>query len=1124
MSIAFGPDSRWLVSASQDSTLKLWDLRTGRELQAFTGHSGMVEKAAVTPDGKVLVSAANDGTVRLWDIDTGRELRNLRGRSPVWSLALSPEGQTIAAGSYDGMIRLWSVPAGRELKNLRETDEVTSLAFASDGKWIAAAVGKSVDIWQLSTRGKIQTLEGHQDAVLAVAASRDGRWLASSSGDGAVKLWDTTTWREARTWVPKQGSGGFAVSFSPDGSLLAATAGNEVQIWETDTGRQVRRLALPGGDKADFAVSFSPNGQWLAAAADNNIALWDANRWREKPTLGAQVPEGVRPLAVAPNGKTLALGSDDHTVKLWDLVSGQQVHALRGHIGMISSVAISPDGRWLASAAGQIYVGSDKVDNSVRIWNAHDGRGLRTLVEHKDKVNAVAFSPDGKLLASGSSDKTVKLWDPATGKELRTLAGHTGEVNAVAFSPDGRLLASGAGVMDWRKLQGNDHPADKTIKLWDVGTGREVRTLVGSAGEITALAFSPDGQTLASASGAIQRSERGWSMDRLIRLWDVETGRIIRVFSGANEVFSWPNEAVTFSPDGRWLASGGGAVMASGGGAVRVWELATGREVRTLHPPTPVLHVAFSPDGRWILTTSEDTGTRVWDFQTGELMATLISLKRGVDWLVVSPNGLFDGSPRGWQRILWRFEGKTFDVVPVEAFFREFYHPGLLAEILAGKPSRKKEDIAQLDRRQPQLELSLAGMPPAEVVSDSSRNITVRIKVTEAPADATHRSGSGARDVRLFRNGSLVRIWHGDVLPSGSSQVTLESTIPAIAGEQHLTAYAFNHDNIKSADAELTVDGAEGLKRAGIAYILAVGINEYANPHFNLRYATDDARAFSEELRLQQTKVGGFGDVRVILLTNQEATKTNLLHAFARLAGLEAGPLPARVPTELGKIEPAEPEDAVFIYYAGHGAAEGSHFYLIPHDLGYAGVRDELDETAMETIRKHSISEVEMEQAFAGIDAGRLLLVIDACNSGKVLESAETRQGPMNSAGLAQLAYDKGMDVLTASQGYQAALESTQFGHGLLTYALVEEGLKTAAADTDPKDGVVTVREWLDYAARRVPELQITLMETAQKQGREVSIVEGEQKFKELEARTLQRPRVFYRRQTEGQPFVVAKP
>src|SRR5262249_17853200 len=159
-----------------------------------------------------------------------------------------------------------------------------------------------------------------------------------------------------------------------------------------------------------------------------------------------------------------------------------------------------------------------------------------------------------------------------------------------------------------------------------------------------------------------------------------------------------------------------------------------------------------------------------------------------------------------------------------------------------------------------------------------------------------------------------------------------------------------------------------------------------------------------------------------------------------------------------------------------------------------------------------------LQEAVEGLAAGSLLMVIDACNSGQALEAEEKRRGPMNSKGLAQLAYEKGMYILTAAQSYQAALEAAQFGHGLLTYALVEEGLKNGAADDEPKDGVISAREWLDFATERVPQMQ----EEKMKQSRGLGFVVGEEKIADPEKRSLQRPRVFYRREMEAIPLVIA--
>jgi hypothetical protein len=377
----------------------------------------------------------------------------------------------------------------------------------------------------------------------------------------------------------------------------------------------------------------------------------------------------------------------------------------------------------------------------------------------------------------------------------------------------------------------------------------------------------------------------------------------------------------------------------------------------------------------------------------------------------------------------------------------------------------------------------------------------VQVRVDAAPA--------GAQDVRLFRNGSLVKIWRGDVL-TGKQKITLEVTVPIVAGLNRLSAYAFNGDNIKSVDAVLDVTGAESLRRKPVAYILAVGINEYANRDYNLHFANADAQGFSEELKQQLAKQERFERFDLTVLSDSNATKSNILKAMEDLG------------------ERVHPEDELFMFIASHGTASQDHLFLIPYDLGFTGKRTDLDEQAVNAILQHSISDRDLETVFEHLDAGRLLLVIDACNSGQALEAEEKRRGPMNSKGLAQLAYEKGMYILTASQSYQAAQEISRIGHGLLTYALVVEGLGKGLADFEPRDGKIVMREWLDYASGRVPQIQLEELQQARAVGRSLSFGDGSRTRTVRSAADgsdpTQHPKLFYRRELEGTRWIVSTP
>jgi WD40 repeat protein/Flp pilus assembly protein TadD len=304
---------------------------------------------------------------------------------------------------------------------------------------------------------------------------------------------------------------------------------------------------------------------------------------------------------------------------------------LKGHTDSVLSVAFSPDGRRIASASW---------DGTVKVWDTSAGQEIRTLVGHTGEVWNVAYGPDGHHLASASSDGTVKLWDTAAGQEFRTLKGHTGPVYSVAYSPDGHRLASAS--------------SDGTVKLWDAATGRVIRTLKGYATGV-GVAFSPDGRRIASAS-----------VDQTVKLWDTATGQEIRTLVGhTNAVLS-----VAFSPDGRRIAS------ASVDQSVKLWDAATGQPTLTLTGhASGVNSVAFSPDGQRLASASGDRTAKLWDAATGQEIRTLTGHASGVNSVAFSPDGRRlasaseDGTVKLWDAATWQdiltLKGHTGQVISV---------------------------------------------------------------------------------------------------------------------------------------------------------------------------------------------------------------------------------------------------------------------------------------------------------------------------------------------------------------------------------------------------------------------------------------------------------------------------
>ncbi|MEH2330757.1 serine/threonine-protein kinase [Nostoc sp.] len=277
----------------------------------------------------------------------------------------------------------------------------------------------------------------------------------------------------------------------------------------------------------------------------------------------------VLSVAISPDGKTIASSGDDSTIKLWNLATGKLISSLNGHFQEVNVVVISPDGKLLVSASD---------DNTIKIWNLATRKQIRTLIGHSDSVHALAISADSQTLVTGSDDNTIKIWDLATGEQIRTLAGHTFWVRSVAISPDGVILASGS--------------FDKTIKIWNLAKGYPIRTLEGNFQTVTTVAISPNGKTLASAS-----------RDRTIKLWNLATGREIRTLAGHGNTVT----SVAFSADGKIVASG------SRDRTIKLWNTATGEEILTLAGHTnTVTSVTFSPDGKTLVSGSEDNTIKIW--------------------------------------------------------------------------------------------------------------------------------------------------------------------------------------------------------------------------------------------------------------------------------------------------------------------------------------------------------------------------------------------------------------------------------------------------------------------------------------------------------------------------------
>ena len=1061
------------------------------QLVVPTGHVRGLNTLEISPDGKYLFTRGEDSKVILWEMRTGAQLRNLDEGKSVTTFTFSWDGKRYAVGYWglkEGNVKVFDMRSGQLLYTTQQAENPRQLYFTRDGKYLLSAggdyrltvfdalTGKLVKRFGAPPTNEQERFRADRGAEF-IAASPDDRFIAIGTTRKSFEMFDISA---ANLQAPGDGQPLYAIGpfadkvvmgkWSPDGKyFLFATPDGTLFCWSATERKglwQSKNLPVNSysivfpGDSSKFTMLENDTlheietttGRLLSNTA--NKLNSNKTRWLALPEPGMYLNfTGESPLAVydlkkkavvaefrqrVDNGWTLTMATEVPTLvtygfgnpQLWDLATGRM--------------------RRIPLTAQDKFLLMDQKAQRI----AHPNGVLDLKTNTTDKLFSLPgfgtvwsqdWSRDGRYLALGGYYKfpneqygteTLFLYEATTGKQIFSRKiGKDMTAHSIVFAPDSRWMAVG---LEKGRIELYELPSGNNFKTLKLPFSKEFD---GAFSDVYALAVSNDGTTLYASVGKDVRAVNTAN-------WKTSDAN----FSNQSQQV-W---GLSIGPDGKSLLSSGTK------GLIHLYDAQTAKLLQTFTGHTAnIMEVRWLADSKHFVSASDDHSFRIWERDSPREQVQLFGFVGSDDWVAVTPDGRFDGTPRGIANLYFV---KGLDVIPLESLYDKYYTPGLLKRIIAGEklpPISEKDDIKNL-KAPPLVKI----LPPVDsdvrnlVVADDVASLrryaskTGRIKLTvEAVAN-----DDGISELRLFHNGKAIgadtrNLTVEDDKLDQKKSLTFE--VQLSDGENHFRAIALNSQRTESRPDEIVV--ANNFVKPTTAentgttlHLVVVGINQYKNPKYNLNYATADATAF--RLAVERYSTGLYAKVNAVFIGDAQATKAGIAAALEQVKAQ------------------AQPKDVFIFYYAGHGVMnENKQFYIVPHDVTQLYGADE-------ALAQKGLSSAQMQQFSKEIKAQKQLFILDACQSAGALDNVALR-GAAEEKAIAQLARATGTHWLTASGSEQFAAEFKQLGHGTFTYVLLEALSGKADKAGDRK---ITVKELDAYLQEVVPELTAKFKGTPQ--------------------------------------------
>lgn len=1054
--ITFSPDGNHLASASEDKSLKVWDLTTGKEFRTMRGHKKAVSRVFFSPDGQTLVSGGgrSDGSIIFWDWKTGKKLHHIKKAhsGEITALRFSPNGKLLISGAYQEL-KVWDVATKKQLfvQNERRKSykdriikhNVNDIVFSPNQKIFATGSGRSsgkgdIILWDAKTFKLLKhfDLTKSEGYARALAFSKNGKILYNTGSIGMVQGRNITTGKLMTNFESKGSGHPCPCGFSPDLKYVFSACGSTWVVQSLATGKLV--YSRKRDDLSHSSIAFNVKNGSFAVAGQNatehySIDLFYDQTGRLIRSLKGY-PGQITSVKFSHNNLQIASGNYQRPTRVWEIDGGggyknftEGTYTKRGDI--TSTVAFSPDDEVLYNGVqGRIFA-----------WKTKDAQLVQRIMKGAQERRNIVLTPDGKTILHNNG--SAQLWDSKTGKAIKNLGRARSMTRCVAISPKGDIYYAGG---------------YREIKRWDAKTLKELPTLKVDA-YIWEMAFSPDGEFLATR-------------DYGLTIRDPRTGEVMKRFKG-NEI-----KAPIFSPDGNLLAF-------ANGDNIEVLEVPSFKRLYTLkgHSNT-VTSLHFSYDNKLLASGSEDTSIKLWDVKTGKLKATLHALD-GEDFIITTPELYYMTTKGGLKGVAFRVGDKVF---PFEQFDLQYNRPDLVLKkigyaskrvIKAFRRAYKKrlqklgfdESRFNKDFHLPTMRLLTTNFP----VSTSSKKLKFKIRAadTKYSLDRLH----------IYVNDTPIDGIKGvDLSKKKSKLYEKKLELELSNGLNKIQVSVMNDKGVESLREtfEINYDGKQVKPNL---YVIALGISQYKNPKMNLNYARKDAQDVVNTLLLKKEE---FAQIVVDTLFDKKATAKNVKKLKQ-------------------KLQKTKVDDRVMVFIASHGLLdEKLDYYLAMHNVNFKNPSE------------NGLPYEDLEGLLDGIPSRNKVLMIDACHSGEIdkqdrqetkaninvgtikargftkttqtnktqeesddfnFDVADYQQvGLGNSFDLmkkmfADLRKSSGATVISAAGGMEYALEGNEWKNGVFTYCLLS-GMKNKKADLN-KDGKVMLSELQKYLKEQVPKV-----------------------------------------------------